>query len=121
MKNEIIVEGIELKWNSESGEVLFEGGDVVFFWVSAMKTFFDSIREISGDEATNLVLETTGFRQGVIVAEGFRDTKNINASNIVEWISNTYVSAGWGKSKLWKWMKRYSISLYIFRTIGSIN
>lgn len=100
MKNEIIVEGIELKWNSESGEVLFEGGDVVFFWVSAMKTFFDSIREISGDEATNLVLETTGFRQGVIVAEGFRDTKNINASNIVEWISNTYVSAGWGKVEI---------------------
>ncbi|PSL41484.1 anti-anti-sigma regulatory factor [Planomicrobium soli] len=100
MKNEFTVGGIELKWDHESGEVLFEGGDVVFFWISAMKTFFDSIREISGVEATNLVLETTGFRQGVIVGEGFRDMKNINASNVVGWISNTYMSAGWGKVKI---------------------
>ncbi|TWT01470.1 STAS domain-containing protein [Planomicrobium sp. CPCC 101079] len=102
MKNEFTVGGIELKWDSESGEVLFEGGDVVFFWISAMKTFFDSIREISGVEATNLVLETTGFRQGVIVGEGFRDMKNINATNVVGWISNTYASAGWGKVKIVK-------------------
>ncbi|WKA55605.1 STAS domain-containing protein [Planococcus shixiaomingii] len=100
MKNEISVSGIEMKWDSETGDVLFEGGDVVFFWVSAMKTFFDSIREISGIESTNLVLETTGFRQGVIVGEGFRDMKNIDASNIVNWISNTYVAAGWGKVEI---------------------
>ncbi|TWT25220.1 STAS domain-containing protein [Planomicrobium sp. CPCC 101110] len=100
MKSEFTVGGIELKWDSESGEVLFEGGDVVFFWISAMKTFFESIREISGIEATNLVLETTGFRQGVIVGEGFRDMKNIDASNVVEWISNTYASAGWGKVEI---------------------
>ncbi|MGI2329028.1 STAS domain-containing protein [Planococcus sp. YIM B11945] len=100
MKNEITIEGVELKWDSEAGEVLFEGGDVVFFWISAMKTFFDSIKEISGLDATNLVLETTGFRQGVIVGEGFREMKNIDTSNIVGWISNTYASAGWGKVEI---------------------
>lgn len=96
----IVVGGIELEWNLETGEVLFEGGDVVLFWTSAMETFFDTIREISGTEATQLVLETTGFRQGVIVGEGFKDMKQIDTSNIVEWISNTYAPAGWGKVEI---------------------
>ncbi|MBT2583424.1 STAS domain-containing protein [Planococcus sp. ISL-109] len=97
MKKEIKVGAAELKWDLETGQVLFDGGDVVFFWVSAMETFFDTIREITGTEATQLVLETTGFRQGIVVGEGFRDLKSIDANNIVEWISNTYASAGWGK------------------------
>ncbi|RSD28702.1 STAS domain-containing protein [Mesobacillus subterraneus] len=100
MKKEITVGGVELKWDLSTGEVLFEGGDVVFFWVSAMKTFFDTIQEISGEEATNLVLETTGFRQGVIVGEGFKGMKDINTSNVVDWLSNTYVPAGWGYVKI---------------------
>lgn len=100
MKKQITVGNVELKWDLETGEVLFEEGDVVLFWISAMETFFDSIREISGTEATKLVLETTGFRQGVIVGEGFLDKKNINTSNVVDWISNTYAPAGWGKVKI---------------------
>ncbi|MBT2681792.1 STAS domain-containing protein [Bacillus sp. ISL-35] len=96
MQKDLIVGGVELKWDLNSGQVLFEGGDVVFFWVSAMKTFFDTINEITGEEATNLVLEATGFRQGIIVGEGFKEMKEINTSNIVEWLSNTYVPAGWG-------------------------
>ncbi|WP_223702378.1 STAS domain-containing protein [Sutcliffiella deserti] len=100
MKKDITVGGIELNWDLESGEVLFEGGDVVFFWVSAMKTFFDTIKEVSGEEATNLVLEITGFRQGLIVGNGFREMKNIDISNVVEWLSNTYAAAGWGKVEI---------------------
>ena len=100
MKKEIRVGDVDLKWDLETGQVLFDGGDVVFFWVSAMKTFFDTIREISGIEATNLVLETTGYRQGIIVGEGFRDLKNINMTNVVQWISNTYAPAGWGKVEI---------------------
>ena len=99
-KTQLIVGGVELKWDLETGEVLFEGGDVVFFWISAMKTFFDTIKEISGEEATNLVLETTGFRQGLIVGSTFAEMKNINTSNIVEWLSNTYAPAGWGKAEI---------------------
>ncbi|TAA69738.1 STAS domain-containing protein [Planococcus salinarum] len=102
MKKQITVGDVELKWDLETGEVLFEDGDVVLFWISAMETFFDSIREISGTEATKLVLETTGFRQGVIVGEGFLDRKNINTSNVVQWMSNTYAPAGWGKVKIVK-------------------
>ncbi|WP_033541681.1 STAS domain-containing protein [Planococcus sp. CAU13] len=100
MKKQITVGDVDLKWDLETGEVLFDGGDVVFFWISAMETFFDSIREISGVEATKLVLETTGYRQGVVVGEGFREMKNINTSNVVEWLSNTYAPAGWGKVKI---------------------
>ncbi len=100
MKKEITVGDVDLKWDLETGQVLFDSGDVVFFWVSAMKTFFDTIREISGIEATNLVLETTGYRQGIIVGEGFRDLKNINMTNVVQWISNTYAPAGWGKVEI---------------------
>lgn len=100
LKKQITVGDVELKWDLETGEVLFDGGDVVFFWISAMETFFETIREISGTEATKLVLETTGFRQGVIVGEGFRDMKNINTSNVVDWLSNTYAPAGWGKVKI---------------------
>ena len=102
MKKQITVGDAELKWDLETGEVLFDGGDVVFFWISAMETFFDSIREISGTEATKLVLETTGFRQGVIVGQGFLHMKNINTSNVVEWLSNTYAPAGWGKVRIVK-------------------
>ncbi|WP_079508709.1 STAS domain-containing protein [Mesobacillus jeotgali] len=96
MQKDLVVGGVELKWDLTNGKVLFEGGDVVFFWVSAMKTFFDTINEITGKEATNLVLEATGFRQGIIVGEGFKEMKEINTSNVVEWLSNTYVPAGWG-------------------------
>lgn len=101
-KKQITVGDVDLKWDLETAEVLFDGGDVVFFWISAMETFFDSIREIAGTEATKLVLETTGFRQGVVVGEGFLHMKNINTSNVVEWLANTYASAGWGKAKIVK-------------------
>lgn len=100
MQKSLVVGGVDLKWDLATGKVLFEGGDVVFFWVSAMKTFFDTINEISGEEATNLVLEATGFRQGIIVGEGFKEMKNINTSNVVDWLSNTYVPAGWGYVKV---------------------
>jgi rsbT co-antagonist protein RsbR len=102
MNKEIVVGGVELKWDLKTGTVLFEGGDVVMFWVSAMKTFFDTIKDISGWEATNLVLETTGFRQGIIVGEGFKEMKNIDTSNVVDWLSNTYGPAGWGYVKIEK-------------------
>ncbi|WP_046174385.1 STAS domain-containing protein [Domibacillus indicus] len=99
-QTDITVGGIELKWDLDTGNVLFEGGDVVFFWISAMKTFFNTIKEISGLEAANLVLETTGYRQGIIVGEGFREMKNIDTSNVAEWLYSTYAAAGWGKVQI---------------------
>lgn len=114
MQKDLVVGGVELKWDLNTGEVLFEGGDVVFFWVSAMKTFFDTINEITGEEATNLVLEATGFRQGIIVGEGFREMKEINTSNVVDWLSNTYVPAGWGYVRVEKMdVETKNFTLYI--------
>lgn len=114
MKKDIKVGAAELQWDLETGQVLFDGGDVVFFWVSAMETFFDTIREITGTEATQLVLETTGFRQGIVVGEGFRELKNIDASNVVEWISNTYAPAGWGKVEIVQMdTEQYTFTMHI--------
>lgn len=102
MTKELNIGGVAMKWDLDESKVLFEGGDVVFFWVSALKTFFDTINEISGSETRDLVLQTTGFRQGIVVGEGFKDMKNIDTSNVVEWLSNTYVPAGWGYVKIEK-------------------
>ena len=114
MQKELVVGGVELKWDLTTGQVLFEGGDVVFFWVSAMKTFFDTINEITGEEATNLVLEATGFRQGIIVGEGFKKMKEINTSNVVAWLSDTYVPAGWGYVRVEKMdVETKNFTLYI--------
>jgi rsbT co-antagonist protein RsbR len=114
MQKDLIVGGVELKWDLATGQVLFEGGDVVFFWVSAMKTFFDTINEITGEEATNLVLEATGFRQGTIVGEGFNEMKEINTSNVVAWLSETYVPAGWGYVRVEKMdVETKNFTLYI--------
>lgn len=100
MNKDLVIGGVEMKWDLNNSRVLFEGEDVVFFWVTAMKTFFESIKEISGAETKNLVLETTGFRQGVIVGEGFKEMKNIDTSNVVDWLSDTYIPAGWGYVKI---------------------
>ncbi|MCM3586209.1 STAS domain-containing protein [Mesobacillus maritimus] len=92
----ISVGGLKFGWNLSQGQFLFEEEDAVLFWISsAMKTFFDTIEEISGEEATNLVLETTGFRQGLVVGEYFKG-KNIRLTEVLDLIPNTYASAGWG-------------------------
>ena len=61
----IDIGGISFKWDLEKGEFLFEQQDAVLFWVSsAMKSFFDTIEEVSGDEASNLVLKLQDFARG---------------------------------------------------------
>jgi rsbT co-antagonist protein RsbR len=90
------IEGIEYEWDLEAGRLLFEKDDVVLFWItSAMKTFFDTIEEISGEEAGNLVLETTGYRQGLVVGDYFKKM-NLNIEELPKLIPPTYAAAGWG-------------------------
>ncbi|WP_093061691.1 STAS domain-containing protein [Psychrobacillus sp. OK028] len=97
----IDIGGIHFNWDLEKGEFLFEQQDAVLFWVtSAMKSFFDTIEEISGDEASALVFEATGFRQGILVGEYFQDMKNVSVQEAVDLITNTYASAGWGLAKV---------------------
>ncbi len=91
------IKGIDFGWDLESGRFIFEGDDAVLFWISsAMKTFFDTIEEISGEEASNLVFESTGFRQGLVVGQYFEKMKEVTVAEAAEMITNTYASAGWG-------------------------
>lgn len=101
MNSSINIGGLDFKWDLENGQFLFEGQDSVLFWISsAMKTFFDTIEEISGEEASNLVFETTGFRQGLVVGEYFSKLKNVSILEATELITNTYASAGWGRTEV---------------------
>ncbi|KKK37415.1 anti-sigma-factor antagonist [Mesobacillus campisalis] len=95
------IAGLEFGWNLEDGRFLFEGQDAVLFWVStAMKTFFDTIEEISGEEASNLVFETTGYRQGLVVGRYFEKMKEVSVEEAAEMITNTYATAGWGRTAI---------------------
>ncbi|PLR94187.1 STAS domain-containing protein [Bacillus sp. T33-2] len=93
------VRGLDFQWDIEKGQFLFEREDAVLFWISsAMKTFFDTIEEVSGEEAASIVLETTGFRQGLVVSEYFTNLKNVSIEEAAELIPSTYASAGWGRA-----------------------
>lgn len=100
-KTSVNVGGLSFEWDLEEGRFLFEGQDSVLFWTSsAMKIFFDSIEEISGEDAASVVLETTGFRQGVIVGDYFSEMENVSVAEAANLITNTYASAGWGLANI---------------------
>jgi rsbT co-antagonist protein RsbR len=93
----INVGGLDFSWDLEKGKFLFEGEDAVLFWIStAMRMFFDTIEEISGEEASNLVFESAGFRQGLAVGQYFEKMKDVSVEEAANLITNTYASAGWG-------------------------
>lgn len=97
-KQSLNVAGLDFSWDVEKGLFAFENVDSVLFWIpTAMKSFFDTIEEISGEDASQVVFETTGFRQGLIVANYFKNTKNVSVEEAAKLITNTYASAGWGK------------------------
>ncbi|RSK52932.1 STAS domain-containing protein [Bacillus canaveralius] len=94
---EIDAGGLNFQWDLENGTFLFEKDDAVLFWISsAMKTFFDAIEEVSGDDAANLVIQAAGFRQGIVVGEYFQ-SMSLSIEAIVSALTNTYASAGWGR------------------------
>ncbi|WP_059173283.1 STAS domain-containing protein [Bacillus sp. FJAT-27445] len=94
------VGGLDFKWNLQEGRFIFEGEDAVLFWItSAMRTFFDTIEEVSGEEAGALVLETTGFRQGLVVGEYFAKN-HVSPEEASRLIPYTYASAGWGRAEI---------------------
>ncbi|WP_163145147.1 STAS domain-containing protein [Cytobacillus firmus] len=91
------IDGFNFNWDLEKGMFNFEGEDSVLFWISsAMKSFFDTIEEISGKETSSLVLETAGFRQGLVVGKFFKDM-NLPVAEVANIIPRIYASAGWGK------------------------
>jgi rsbT co-antagonist protein RsbR len=89
--------GLKFEWDLEKGKFIFENEDAVLFWISnSMKMFFDTIEEISGNEASNLVFEATGYRQGLVVGEYLEKLTGKNYLEIDDLIRNTYALAGWG-------------------------
>lgn len=93
----INIGGLDFDWVLERGLLQFDNDDAVLFWIdSAMGVFLDAIEEISGEEAFYLVLETTGFRQGLEVGKYFQN-KDGTIEEIVNTITNTYAAAGWGR------------------------
>jgi anti-anti-sigma regulatory factor len=100
-QSNIEVGGLKFGWNIDQGQFLFEGEDAVLFWISsAMRTFFDTIEEISGEESASLVLEATGFRQGLVVGDYFNKMKHVSHREAADLIPSTYASAGWGKANI---------------------
>ncbi|AQU80434.1 MULTISPECIES: STAS domain-containing protein [Planococcus] len=103
VKSAITVGGLNFEWDLTKGRFLFEGQESILFWTAtAMKLFFDSIEEISGKDAADVVLETTGFRQGLLVGEYFRHMENVSVTEASNLITNTYASAGWGLAEIKK-------------------
>ncbi|WP_174731776.1 STAS domain-containing protein [Mesobacillus harenae] len=97
---ELNVAGFEFKWDLAKGVFSYQGADAVLFWItSAMKTFFDTVEEVSGKDATNVVLETSGFRQGKVVGEYIKSL-NIESAEISSMIPEIYAAAGWGKIEI---------------------
>lgn len=100
-KPSLNVGGLSFEWDLEEGRFMFEGQDAVLFWTaSAMKIFFDSIEEISGEDAASVVMESTGFRQGLLVGDYFSEMEGVSAVEAAQLITNTYASAGWGLAKI---------------------
>ncbi|AZB44971.1 STAS domain-containing protein [Bacillus sp. FJAT-42376] len=96
----IMVGGLEFNWDLDQGTFKYERDDAVLFWIdSAMKIFFDTIEEISGDKAAAVVLETAGFRQGLVVGDYFK-SQNLTLNEVAAVLPNTYASAGWGKMEI---------------------
>ncbi|MCD7036155.1 STAS domain-containing protein [Metabacillus sp. GX 13764] len=97
---EAVVGGLRFNWNLDEGRFQYEEGDAVLFWIdSAMKSFFDTLEEISGNKAAAVVLETAGFRQGIVVGEYFK-SMNLTIDQVAEVLPNTYASAGWGRTSI---------------------
>lgn len=86
----------ELIWNSEKGIFYYDGEEVVLFWIeSAFKSLLDAIEEVSGVDSATVVLETAGYRMGVIVASYYQQMGDLE--QVLERLPSTYGAAGWGK------------------------
>ncbi|WP_078553027.1 STAS domain-containing protein [Bacillus alkalicellulosilyticus] len=98
MKKSIEIENTVFSWDSEKGQMSFEGQDIFVFWIeTAMKSFLDTIEEVSGDDAASVVLHTAGFRLGEIVSDFFKKGDIID---IIHYLPNVYSAAGWGKVEI---------------------
>ncbi|MCP8617710.1 STAS domain-containing protein [Salirhabdus salicampi] len=91
----INVNGYRYEWENERGRLTFEGEDATLFWTdSALKSLLDTFEEISGHDAANVVLESSGYRMGIIVSNHFKKAGNIE--ELLKQLPAAYAAAGWG-------------------------
>ncbi|WP_050181838.1 STAS domain-containing protein [Domibacillus robiginosus] len=94
-KQQIDINGTSLRWDRAEGLFQFEGADVVLFWTkTALKTFIDTIEEVTGAESARVVMETAGYRTGKIVSNFYKE--NWSVEEALELLPNLYAAAGWG-------------------------
>ena len=80
------------------GQLIFEEMDSFLFnHPAAMVSLFETIQEVVGKEAANLVLETTGFRQGFAVGELLMEMEEVTVEELVELLPGISAASGWGQ------------------------
>ncbi|MFT8322696.1 MAG: STAS domain-containing protein [Bacillus sp. (in: firmicutes)] len=84
----------EFTWDRENGIFTFDGAPALLFWDSAIELFLHTIREVSGNDVSTTVFETTGFRMGELVSSYYKDRFTIE--EILIQYSDIYRNAGWG-------------------------
>ncbi|MEM1503483.1 STAS domain-containing protein [Domibacillus sp. 8LH] len=97
-KQQFEINGTSLQWDRAEGLFQFEGADVVLFWTkTALKTFIDTIEEVTGAESARVVMETAGYRTGKIVSRFYKEKWSVEKT--LELLPNMYASAGWGATE----------------------
>lgn len=84
----------EFVWNSQEGELTFDGAPALLFWDSAIELFLKTIEEISGSDVSKTVYEVTGFRMGHLVSSYYEGRTDV--VQLLEEYGDIYKSAGWG-------------------------
>lgn len=86
----------DFHWNLDEGLFQFDNEDVVLFWTkSELKTFIDTIEEVTGAESVRVVLETAGYRAGKIISSFYaRGGKSMQ--EVLESLPEVYTATGWG-------------------------
>lgn len=84
----------EFTWNSQEGELSFDGAPALLFWDSAIELFLKTIEEISGNDVSKTVYEVTGFRMGQLVSSYYEGRTDV--VELLNEYSGIYKSAGWG-------------------------
>lgn len=95
MNEENLTPNSHFSWNKEEATMEFAGEPAVLFWIeTAMKSFVDTIEEVSGKQGAKVVMETAGYRMGLIVSDFFDFG---SAESVIRDIPSIYASAGWGQ------------------------
>ncbi|SHG50575.1 STAS domain-containing protein [Ornithinibacillus halophilus] len=91
------LDGFNYNWDLENGSFSFEDEDAVVFWITKdLSVLLDTIEEISGEGVSELVLQFTGFKQGLQVGDFFKKLNHVSVSEATTYVTKTYASGGWG-------------------------